>query len=47
MTDNDSLLNYVVQRSTTGLEDAATNALAFILSRSASAMQMLADLLGE
>ena len=39
MTDNDSLLNYVAQRNTTGLEDAATNALSFILSRSASAME--------
>lgn len=47
MTDNDSLLNYVVQRSTTGLEDAATNALSFILSRSASAMETLADFLGD
>ena len=47
MTDNDSLLNYVVQRSTTGLEDAATNALSFILSRSNSAMETLSDFLGD
>ncbi len=47
MADNDSLLNYVVQRSTTGLEDAATNALSFILSRSGAAMETLADLLGD
>ena len=47
MTDNDSLLNYVAQRNTTGLEDAATNALSFILSRSASAMETLSDFLGN
>lgn len=47
MTDNDSLLSYVVQRSTTGLEDAATNALSFILSRSSSAMETLSDFLGD
>ena len=47
MTDNDSLLNHVVQRSTTGLEDAATNALSFILSRSSSAMETLTDFLGD
>ena len=47
MTDNDSLLNYVVQRNTTGLEDAATNALSFILSRSSSAMETLSDFLGD
>ena len=47
MTDNDSLLNYVVQRSTTGLEDAATNALSFILSRSGSAMETLSNFLGD
>ena len=47
MTDNDSLLSYVVQRNTTGLEDAATNALAFILSRSASAMRTLSEFLGD
>ena len=46
-TDNDSLLNYVVQRNTTGLEDAATNALSFILSRSDSAMGTLSDFLGD
>ena len=46
MMDNDSLLNYVVQRNTTGLEDAATNALSFILSRSDSAMKTLSDFLG-
>ncbi len=47
MTGNDSLLNYVVQRSTTGLEDAATNALSFILSRPSSAMGTLSDLLED
>ena len=47
MMDNDSLLNYVVQRNTTGLEDAATNALSFILSRSDSAMKTLSDFLGD
>ena len=45
MPNNDSLLNHVVQRSTTGLEDAATNALSFILSRSASAMETLSNFL--
>ena len=47
MTDNDSLFNYVVQRSTIGLEDAATNALSFILNRSRSAMQTLSNFLGD
>jgi len=47
MTDNDSLLSYVAQRNTTGLEDAATNALSFILSRSSSAMGTLSDFLGD
>lgn len=47
MSDNDSLLNDVAQRSTTGLEDAATNALSFILSRSSSAMDTLSDFLGD
>ena len=47
MTDSSSLLNYVVQRSTTGLEDAVTNAPSFILSRSNSAMGILSDFLGD
>ena len=47
MTGNDSLLNYVAQRNTTGLEDAATNALSFILSRSDSAMGTLSNSLGD
>ena len=47
MTDNDTLLNYVAQRNTTGLEDAATNALSFILSRSTSVRQALSDFLGD
>ena len=47
MTDSDTLLNYVAQRNTTGLEDAATNALSFILSRSASAMGTLSNFLGD
>ena len=46
MTNNDSLLNYVVQRNTTGLEDAATNAMYFILCRRPSARKALSDLLG-
>ena len=45
MTDNDTLLNYVAQSNTTGLEDAATNALSFILSRSTSVRQALSDFL--
>ena len=47
MTDNDSLLSYVVQRNTTGLEDAATNALSFILSGSSSTMETLSEFMGD
>ena len=43
----DSLLGYVARRHTTGREDAATDALCFILSRSDSARRSLSELLGD
>ena len=47
MTDNHTLLSFVAQRHTIGLEDVATDALFFILSHSASAKRALSDFLGE
>ena len=51
MAYKDSLLGYVARRHTTGLEDAATDALCFILSRSDSASdsarRSLSELLGD
>ena len=47
MTDNNSLLGYVVPLHTTGLEDSVTNALSFILSRRKSAREALSELLGD
>ena len=47
MPDDKSLLSYVVRRYTTSTEDAATDALFFILSRSTSAKQALSDFLSE
>ena len=47
MTDNHTLLSFVAQRHTIGLEDVATDALSFILSRSDSARRELADFLGS
>lgn len=41
MADNDSLLGFIAQRHAIGLEDVATDALCFILSRSPSARQAL------
>ncbi len=47
MADNDSLLGFIAQRHTIGLEDVATDALCFILSRSPSARQALSDFLKD
>ena len=47
MNDNDTLLSFVAQRHTSGLEDVATNALFFILSRSGSARSALSEFLGD
>ena len=51
MAYKDSLLGYVARRHTTGLEDAATDALCFILSRSDSASdsarRSLSEFLGD
>ncbi len=47
MTQESTFLGFIAQRHTIGLEDVATDALSFILSRSASARQALADFLGD
>ena len=47
MTHDDTLLSYVARRRTSALEDVATNALFFILSRSDSARSALSDFLGD
>ncbi len=47
ISDNDSLLSFVVLRHTMGPEDAATDALSFILKRSPSAMRALSECLGD
>ena len=41
------MLSFVAQRHTLGLEDAATDALFFILSRSSSAKEALSEFLGD
>ena len=46
MADKNTLLSFIARRHTIGLEDVATNALSFILSRSDSARQALAEFLG-
>ena len=46
-TDNDSLLSFIALRHTQGLEDVATDALSFILTRSDSARGALSDFLGD
>ena len=46
MTDNHTLLSFIAQRHSIGLEDVATDALFFILSHSAPTRQALSDLLG-
>lgn len=45
MADNDTLMAYLVPRLTGGVEDAATEALAYILNKSDGAMAALNDLL--
>lgn len=47
MTDNHTLLSFITQRHTIGLEDVATDALCFILSRSQTALNALSDFLGD
>ena len=47
MSDNQTLLSFIAQRHTIGLEDVATDALCFILSRSKVAQATLADFLGD
>ena len=47
MNDNHTLLSYVARHHTLDLEDVATNALYFILSRSDSARSALSDFLGD
>ncbi len=47
MTDRESLLGAVAQRHAYSLEDAATDALTFILSRRASAREALSEFLGD
>ena len=47
MTDNFSLMAHLVPRLTRQVENAATDALAYILNRSDGAMQALNDLLRE
>ena len=47
MSQEPTLLSFIAQRHTVGLEDVATNALFFILSRSASAREALSEYLGD
>ena len=47
MADSRSLLSLIAQRDARGLEDAATDALRFIMSRSTSARQELSELLAD
>ncbi|MCY4576499.1 MAG: hypothetical protein OXC55_07900 [Chloroflexi bacterium] len=47
ISSNDSLLSYIALRHTVGLEDVATDALSFILNRSASAKAALSEFLGD
>ena len=47
MTDRESLLGAVAQRHAYSLEDAATDALTFILSRRASAREALSEFLKD
>ena len=47
MNDNDTLLSFIAQRHTSDLEDVATNALFFMLSRSESARSALSGFLGD
>ncbi len=47
MSQESTLLSFIAQRHVVGLEDVATNALFFILSRSASARKALSEFLGD
>ena len=47
MTDAQTLLGFIAQQHTIGLEDVATDALRFILSRSKVAQATLAEFLGD
>ena len=47
MDRNDTLLSFVARQHTSALEDVATNALFFILSRSESARAALSEFLGD
>ena len=47
MPQDSTLLGFIAQRHTLGLEDVVTDALFFILSRSNSAKQALSELLGD
>ena len=47
MTQEPTLLSFIAQRHTIGLEDVATDTLFFILSRSASARKALSEFLGD
>ena len=46
MAEESTLLSFIAQRHTLGLEDVATDALYFILSRSTSAREALSEFLG-
>lgn len=47
ISDNDGLLSYIAVRRGVGLEDVATDALSFILNRSASARAALSEFLSD
>ena len=47
MADDSTLMAYLVPKLTSQVENAATDALAYILNRSAGSMQALNELLGE
>ena len=47
MPKESTLLSFIAQRHTIGLEDVATDALFFILSRSSSAREALSEFLGD
>ena len=47
MPQESTLLSFIAQRHTIGLEDVATDALFFILSRSSSAREALSEFLGD
>ncbi len=47
MADNDTLLSFIARKHTSDLEDVATNALFFILSRSDAARSALSHFLGD